>query len=92
MIDLDNEPPRSSREARARVKEWVFSALALDRDTVAVMVTELTCLEPGCPPLETVIAVMDGVRPPWQYKLHKRADQVAWCEVIHMANRWDENA
>ncbi|MSO51796.1 MAG: hypothetical protein EXQ51_05165 [Acidobacteria bacterium] len=91
-MDLDNESPRSSPEARAHVKKWVFSALSLDPATVTVMVTELACLEPGCPPLETVIAVMDGGRPTWQYKLHKRADEVAWCEIIHMANRWDEDA
>jgi len=41
------------------IKTWTEAALGLDEDAV-VMVTELQCSEPGCPPLETVIAVLAG--------------------------------
>jgi len=42
------------------VKGWVRAALLLDVDAT-VLVSELACTEPGCPPVETVIAVLDGV-------------------------------
>jgi hypothetical protein len=42
----------------AEVKEWAAEVFRLGAD-VAVMVTELRCTEPCCPPLETVIAILD---------------------------------
>jgi hypothetical protein len=47
-----------------------------------VMVTELRCSEPGCPPIETVIAILSkGANR--QHKLHKRIEEVdeETCEV-----------
>ncbi len=38
---------------------------------VTVMVTELRCTEPGCPALETVIAILDTPGQPRQHKLQK---------------------
>jgi hypothetical protein len=36
------------------VRLWALS------DDTTVMVTELECREPGCPPIETVVAVLEG--------------------------------
>ncbi|WP_223281090.1 hypothetical protein [Streptomyces antnestii] len=49
--------------------------LDLDDDS-AVVVRQLTCTEPGCPPVETVVAVlpMDGDARRWT--LHRPADQI----------------
>ncbi|MEU2736103.1 hypothetical protein ABZ656_11880 [Streptomyces sp. NPDC007095] len=49
--------------------------LGLDDDT-AVMIRQLACTEPGCPPLETVVAVlpMDGAARRWT--LRRPADQI----------------
>jgi hypothetical protein len=63
------------------IKAWTAEALGLTND-VAVMVTELRCTEPGCPPLETVVAVMDGNGPARQYKIHKPLADVT-REDIH---------
>ena len=38
-----------------RVREWVRGRFRLGDDT-AIMVAELACAVPGCPPVETVIA------------------------------------
>ena len=38
-------------------------------DDVAVTVQELACREPGCPPVETVIAVLAAV--PRRWKVHR---------------------
>ena len=61
------------------VKRWVRELFAL-ADEVTVMVTELRCSEPGCPPLETVIAILteNGNR---QHKLHKSIEEVAEDDV-----------
>jgi hypothetical protein len=40
------------------LRDAVRGALGLEPDTV-VLVQELACSEPGCPPVETVVAVLD---------------------------------
>lgn len=66
---------RTTSDATARkreIKTWVTEALALPEDAT-VMVTELACKEPGCPPIETVIAVLRGPRDTVQFKVHRAA-------------------
>ncbi|MFV2175526.1 hypothetical protein ACFHW2_34220 [Actinomadura sp. LOL_016] len=46
----------------------------LDEDTT-VMVGQFACGEPGCPPLETVIAVLTTDGPPRRWTLHRPIDQ-----------------
>ena len=54
--------PEATRGQRAAsIAERVRTTLNL-ADEVAVTVQQLTCREPGCPPVETVIAVL-GTRP-----------------------------
>src|SRR5688500_13577451 len=45
-------------EALERVKEWVRDRFKL-RPEDAIMVSEVTCTIPGCPPLETSVAFWD---------------------------------
>lgn len=80
MLDLNGPRPKRSSEVPARVKVWAREHLGLD-ENVTVMVTELRCSEPGCPPLETVIAVLDGGNQNRQYKIHKPMDEVAQTDV-----------
>jgi hypothetical protein len=60
--------PRTDASAAARVKGWVAATLPPD-DTRTVLVTELVCGEPGCPPVETVIALFGDDERRW--RLHK---------------------
>ncbi len=39
------------------IKSWVREGLGLT-DEVSILVTDLQCYEPGCPPVETVIALL----------------------------------
>lgn len=78
VINLDDETPRSAASAIAALKRWVRDTLVLTDDET-VMVTELTCREPGCPPIETVVAVLRGPGHTWQYKVH--APVVAWTDA-----------
>ena len=49
------------REALDRVREWTRARFALGEDS-AILVAEVACAVPGCPPLETVIAFWSGGR------------------------------
>lgn len=66
---FDPKPPANS-EKILQIRSWVRDRFGLDEETI-VMVTELRCSEPGCPPLETLIAVMDGPGQRRQFKFHK---------------------
>ena len=71
----------AQRTAKVRlVKDWAREALSLPEETV-VMATELQCTEPGCPPLETVIAVMRAGGGPQQFKIHKALDALVYEDV-----------
>ena len=58
-----------------RVKEWTRERFQLPADA-AILVSEIACTNPGCPPLETVVAFWtDGERR--QFKLFKPVGEVA---------------
>lgn len=80
MLDLFGAQPRPDPAHLAAVKGWVVETLALP-DDVTVMVTELRCAEPGCPPLETVIAVMRPGAAPEQRKLHKATADITADDI-----------
>lgn len=48
---------QSVPESKSRVKGWFRKSFGIGEET-SLMVTELRCSEPGCPPVETVIAVL----------------------------------
>lgn len=57
------------------IRDWTRQRFQLQPDET-ILVTELACTVPGCPPLETVVAfwTLDGQR--HHFKLFKPADQV----------------
>jgi hypothetical protein len=61
MLDLGGKR-RADAAAVGRVRLWAEAGLPAD-DAAIVMVTELACHEPGCPPVETVIALLGGPSP-----------------------------
>ncbi|MEC8343210.1 MAG: hypothetical protein VXZ71_10125 [SAR324 cluster bacterium] len=63
------------------------TALNLPEET-AVTVTELTCLEEGCAPIETVVALLQPDAPPKQHKIHKSTDTVDADDLIQICNSW----
>jgi hypothetical protein len=81
-MDLFAERPKLNPEAAAALKVRVRQMLKLPEDAV-VMITELRCTEPGCPPLETVIVVMaDGESK--QYKIHKAMVDLQDADLIQV--------
>jgi hypothetical protein len=82
---LEMSGARPTGAAAARIKTWVRSQFGLPDDAV-VMVSELRCGEPGCPPLETVIAILQAGAPPRQARIHAALADVGDAE-LHAA-RW----
>jgi hypothetical protein len=64
------KPKDDASDALDRVKAWVLDATGLDRVTY-VVIAELQCTDPGCPPLETVIALMTDPGGPLKRSIHK---------------------
>lgn len=71
---------RNIPAASARIKEWVRRHLALD-DSVTISVTELTCREPGCPDVETVVGILEESAPVRTFRFHKPISDVHEAEV-----------
>ena len=58
-----------------RVQAWVRERFSLAPDN-AVLVSEVVCVLPGCPPLETVIAFWTGNAVRHHYKVFKPVQHV----------------
>lgn len=71
-------------QAIQQVKAWVLDVLQLKEDT-SLMVTELHCTEPGCPPIETVVALLKASHPTRQYKVHKPVADITLDDVATLA-------
>ncbi len=61
--------------ATRRVKAWTRERFSLDED-VAIMVSEVACGLPGCPPLETIVAFWTAPDRCHQFKVFKRVAEV----------------
>jgi hypothetical protein len=62
-------------QALARIRAWTRERFALDADT-PLLVTEVACSQPGCPPLETVVVFWTQADRRHHFKVFKPAAQV----------------
>jgi hypothetical protein len=58
-----------------RVRDWTRERFKLPEDA-AIMVTEVTCALPGCPPLETVVAFWTASDTRHHFKVFKPVAEV----------------
>jgi len=84
LDDLLGGKRKSNSQTTQQVKAWVLDILQLEEDT-SLMVTELRCTEPGCPPIETVIALLKPSHPTHQYKIHKPVADITLDDVATLA-------
>lgn len=70
--------PRNDERRAAAIRALKATARTLFEaaDDDAVVVNELSCTEPGCPPIETVVALLRAGSEPRQVKVHKPAVEV----------------
>jgi hypothetical protein len=71
--------PRSS-ERTNEIKAQVAAALGLGEEAT-VMVSELACMEEGCPPVETVIAVFRPAVNKLQFRLHRPISEITAHDI-----------
>lgn len=67
-------------EAAARIKDWTRAALGLDGET-RVLVHELACSRPNCPPRETVILVVPAEAAPFKLALHSAMGDIVEADL-----------
>ena len=73
MLAFTNKDPKH-HEALEQVRKWTRAHFELPAETV-ILVAEIACALPGCPPLETVVAFwLDDQR--HQFKIFKRPGEV----------------
>jgi len=66
--------PTAKPEDIQHLKAWTQEILDLPAD-VPISISQLQCHEPGCPPIETVIAVM--TQPTQTFKIHAAAGDIS---------------
>lgn len=70
----------STGAGTAALKSVVRQVLGLD-DRHTVVVQQLACAEPGCPPVETVVAVLAAGEEPRRWTLHKPLSTVTADDI-----------
>lgn len=73
--------PRATSEQIQQIKSWVYRILEVDPE-IPLSISQLTCKEPGCPPIETVIAVLTD--PVQQYKIHKSINEIDEADICQL--------
>ena len=70
-------PKKSAAHYQAldRVKEWTRERFKLSQES-AILVSEIACTLPGCPPLETVVAFWTADETRHHFKLFKPVEEV----------------
>jgi hypothetical protein len=63
-------------QAVEQVKAWTRERFGLPQEA-AILVAELACALPGCPPLETVVVFWTTEETRYRFKLFKSVTQVA---------------
>jgi hypothetical protein len=90
MLGPDRDPRRT---AAIRNLKHLASLLFGAAEDDTILVSELCCTEPGCPPVETVVAHLRAGAAPRRVKVHKPVVEVseddlrgailARCEQVH---------
>jgi hypothetical protein len=78
---FSQDKPKANPEKVRDIKNWVYRLLNVNPD-IPISISQLTCKEPGCPPIETVIAIM--TQPAKQYKIHKAVDEIDELDICNL--------
>ena len=84
---IGNASKRPSLVAVRRIKSALIQALELPESAV-VTVTQLSCLEDECAPLETVIGLLRLGEPQVQHKIHKATDSINHHDLALTCEAW----
>lgn len=84
---IGNSSNKPRLETVRHLKRALREALELSEDAT-VTVTQLTCLEQGCAPVETVFGLLRPGAAQRQSKVHKPADAIDAEDLQHVCAAW----
>jgi hypothetical protein len=67
-----------------RIKSWAREVFDPEGGAT-ILVSELACSEPGCPPIETVIAILRGPQAHEKYKIHRPSAEITRADIVALA-------
>ena len=70
-----------------RIKRTLRQALNLPEEAI-ITVAQLTCLEKGCAPVETVIGLLQPKQSQQQYKVHKATEAINANDLKKVCQAW----
>ena len=84
---IGGSKPKTNLDMVRKIKGTLEKALSLP-DSATISITELACLEEGCPPVETVVALLQAGSKPLQHKFHKSAGEFKAADLVEVSVRW----
>ena len=84
---IGSSKPKTDLNKIRKIKQALGEILSIQNNST-ITVTELTCLEKGCPPVETVVALLKAGSDPLQHKIHKPAAELKAADLTEIAIRW----
>ncbi len=84
MLIFGNSERRDPAQT-ALIRSWVAHVLPVP-DGAFVMVKQVECPEEGCPPVETIIAILSDHEGPKQWKVHKPVSQITEHDIQSLAS------
>jgi hypothetical protein len=80
MFSIASPRPRADPRRVALIKEWVLASLPAAVDDATVIVNQVQCFQPDCPPLDTLIAVLWN-EITWKMQVQKPVNEITREEV-----------
>ena len=84
---IGSSKPKTNLDMVRKIKGTLEKALPLP-DSATISITELACLEEGCPPVETVVVLLQAGSNPLQHKFHKPAGEFKAADLVEVSVRW----
>ena len=73
-----------------KIKQLLSKILDLPEASM-ITVNQLSCYEEGCPPVETVVALLQPGLTALQHKIHKPVDQLQVNDLVKICEDWGFN-
>ena len=84
---IGSSKPKTDLKKVRKIKEALSENLSIQNEST-ITVTELTCLEKGCPPVETLVALLKAGSDPLQHKIYKPVAEFKADDLTEIAIRW----
>lgn len=85
MLGMNSRATGGAEVAR-RIKSWARETFDPE-GAATILVSELACSEPGCPPIETVIAILRGPSDNVKYTIHRPSAEITQTDIVALASQ-----